>query len=177
VDVSLRNDLHPDDWDDETVSLDADSNQAASTSILTEQIIAASRRIMRAVDLSSWRLLAEHGVTEPQLLALREAGRMGRPAVTELARAIHLSQGTVTGIIDRLERRGLMARTRDGRDRRAVHVTVTDAGRQMLNTAPPILKKRLDAELAKLKDWERTGMLSALQRVGDMMGDVRLDDQ
>lgn len=134
-----------------------------------DQIAAAIRRVIRAVDLHSRKLLEECGLTAPQLATLRELERTGDTSIGVLARAIHLSQPTLTGIIDRLERRGLIRRTRDGEDRRAVKVAVTSAGRELLSRAPHSLHARFRREFEKLRDWEQTLMLSSLQRLADMM--------
>jgi DNA-binding MarR family transcriptional regulator len=140
-----------------------------------DQIVAAIRRIIRAVDLHSRQLLDEYGLTAPQLTALRELERIGETPAGVLARAIHLSQPTLTGILDRLERRGLILRTRDGQDRRTVNVNVTPAGRDLLGRAPHLLQERFLNELEQLREWERTLMLSSLQRIAEMMEAGSLD--
>ena len=134
-----------------------------------DQIVAAIRRIIRAVDLHSRRLVDEHGLTGPQLAVLREAERLGHTSVSALARAVHLSQPTVTGILDRLGRRGVVDRCRDPTDRRSVNVTVTTEGQQILNRAPSLLQDRFRRELAKLREWELTMTLASLQRIAEMM--------
>lgn len=139
------------------------------------QIVAAIRRIIRAVDLHSRRLVDEHGLTGPQLAVLREAAALGRTSVSALARRVHLSQPTVTGIVDRLERRGLAERCRDSEDRRSVNVNVTVAGHKVLNRAPSLLQDRFRRELAKLREWERTLTLASLQRIAEMMEAETLD--
>jgi len=140
-----------------------------------DQIVAALRRIMRAVELHSRRLLDDYGLTGPQLATLREAARLGRPSVSALARAIHLSQPTVTGIVARLEKRGLVKRCRDNVDRRSIHVDVTVGGHEILNRTPPFLQDRFCRALAKLSDWEQSQMLATLQRIAEMMEADTLD--
>ena len=88
--------------------------------LLENQVISALRRITRAIDLHSRLLLAKHGLTAPQLAAMQVIGRRQPVTVGTLAREIHLSQATVTGILTRLEQRGFLTRTRDRRDRRIV---------------------------------------------------------
>jgi len=134
-----------------------------------DQIVAALRRIIRAIDLQSRRLLERHKLTGPQLATLREAARLGQPSTSALARAVHLSQPTVSGILDRLERAGLVERARWSGDRRNVVVSVTEAGETVLREAPSLLQDRFRAELAGLEDWERMGLLSALERIATMM--------
>lgn len=134
-----------------------------------DQIVAALRRIIRAIDLQSRRLLERHKLTGPQLATLREAARLGQPSTSALARAVHLSQPTVSGILDRLERSGLIERARWSGDRRNVVVSVTETGHTVLREAPSLLQDRFRAELARLEDWERFGLLSALERIASMM--------
>ena len=136
---------------------------------LEDQVIAAIRRIVRAIDLHSRHLLESHGVTGPQLATLQEAARIGESPVSALARNVHVSHSTMTGILDRLEKRGLVTRTRDKNDRRRVTVSVTDRGQAVLDDAPSPLQDRFHSEIAKLEEWEQTLMLSTLQRIATMM--------
>jgi DNA-binding MarR family transcriptional regulator len=136
---------------------------------LEDDIAIALRRISRAIDLRSRVLLLEFGLTTPQLTALLAIARLQPVNAGALAKAVYLGQPTVTGILNRLERRGLIARIRSDQDRRAVQITVTEDGKRMLATAPALLDEQFQRRLLLLKDWERTQILSALQRVADMM--------
>lgn len=135
----------------------------------SHEVLIALRRIIRAVDLHSSRLVQRCGLTGPQLLLLQELAEGGEISSGALAGRVSLSQATVTGILDRLQGRGLIRRRRDEEDRRRVLAAVTPAGRQLLQIAPPLLQESFLAELAKLQDWERTLVLSSLQRVVAMM--------
>jgi DNA-binding MarR family transcriptional regulator len=136
---------------------------------LEEQVIAALRRITRAIDLHSRLLLQKNGLTTPQLAALLAIQRLQPITVGALARDIHLGAATVTGILGRLEKRGLVIRTRDDRDRRSVVLELTDDGAQMANNAPSLLQDRFHRELTKLQEWEQNMILSTLQRIATMM--------
>lgn len=140
-----------------------------------DQVIAALRRITRAVDLHSRLLLQKHGLTVPQLAALQAIGRSQPITVGGLAKAIHLSQATLTGIVARLEKRSLVTRTRGGDDRRTVLVELTDEGRRILESAPSLLHDKFRRELGKLRDWEQSQMLSMLQRIAHMMDAEEID--
>jgi DNA-binding MarR family transcriptional regulator len=146
-----------------------------ATLSIEEQIVAAIRRMMRAVDLHSRRLLEEHGLTGPQLAVLRAAAGDRLTTVSTLARMVHLSQPTVTGIVDRLERHGLVERARSAADRRAVHVRVSASGQRVLEQAPSLLQDRFRQELGKLREWQRTQMLATLQHIAAMMEIEDLD--
>lgn len=142
---------------------------------IEDQIIAALRRIIRAVDLHSRRLVESYGLTGPQLATLREAARLGPVPAGGLAKAVHISHSTLTGILDRLERQGMVRRIRSGEDRRSVTAAVTDQGMAILRAEPSLLQDRFHTELARLQQWEQTLMLSTLQRIASMMDAEGID--
>lgn len=142
---------------------------------IEDEIVSALRRIVRAIDLQSRRMVEVCGLTGPQLVVLREAARLRGASVSALARAASLSQPTVSGILERLEKRGLARRERSAQDRRAVFVSVTAAGERTLQEAPSLLQDRFRRELKRLEDWERTQMLSILQRLAGMMDAEAID--
>ncbi len=135
----------------------------------TESVLVALRRIIRAVDLHSRQLITRQGVTGPQLVLLKELQRQQCLSIRELTRSIHLSQATVTGIIDRLEKKQLVIRCQSQQDRRRVTVQLTEAGENLLRQAPPMMQETFVAAFEKLQDWEQTQILSSLQRVVAMM--------
>ena len=136
---------------------------------IENQVIVALRRISRAIDLYSRVLVQQHGLTAPQLAALQTVGELQPVSVSAVARSIHLSMATVTGIFNRLEKRELVMRSRNGQDRRTVTLELTEAGVRVLESAPSLLQDRFRAQLAKLKQWEQTQLLASLQRIAAMM--------
>jgi len=134
-----------------------------------QQVVVALRRITRAMDLHSRLLLQRYGLTAPQLAALRVIERMQPMSAGTLARELRLSQGTVSGILHRLEKRALIDRTRGVEDRRSVHLELTDAGAKVVAEAPSLLQDRFRRELSRLPPWERTMLLATLQRIAAMV--------
>jgi len=134
-----------------------------------EDVLVTLRQIIRAIDLHSRRLVQDHGLTGPQLVLLKALGH-DELSSGELARRVSLSQGTVTGVLDRLERRGLIVRARSEEDRRRVIVRLTEAGVSVLAEAPSLLQDQFVAGFERLADWEQTLILSSLERVAAMMG-------
>jgi DNA-binding MarR family transcriptional regulator len=145
------------------------NNPARAQEVLAEMVLVALRRIIRATDLRSRELVTRYGLTGPQLSVLRELAPQDGISVGQLTREMLLSQATVTGILDRLARRGLIRRRRSEQDRRRVEVWLTDAGRQMLADAPPLLQEEFIRDFGRLEDWQQSQILSALQRVVSMM--------
>jgi DNA-binding MarR family transcriptional regulator len=90
-------------------------------------------------------------------------------SIGELAKAISLGQATVTGILTRLENRGLVVRRRSNSDKRRVFVRTTKDCEHLLKAAPPPIQETFIDQFNNLLDWEQTLILSALQRLVSMM--------
>ncbi|MEN8163789.1 MAG: MarR family winged helix-turn-helix transcriptional regulator [Acidobacteriota bacterium] len=150
------------------------SKQAAHQGITTNQVMAALRRIIRAIDLHSRSLVQRFGLTGPQLVVLKELLDDSPQTVSALAVSVNLSQATVTGILDRLERKSMVSRVRDSKDKRKVMVSPTLAAEDALAGAPPLLQEHFTEAFVGLPDWEQTQILSSLQRIVALMeaGDV-----
>lgn len=77
------------------------------------------------------------GFTVPQRIVMGQLAKYGDLSVKELSQKMGLSHSTVSGIVDRLERKGLVKRIQDPDDRRITKVTKTDlAGRHFFNILP-----------------------------------------
>ena len=73
--------------------------------------------------------LVRDGVSAAQMGVLMRLRYLGDLSITGLAEILGLGLPNVTGLVDRLEERGLVERRRDPDDRRVVHVHLTDLGR------------------------------------------------
>mgnify|MGYP000456893273 CR=1 FL=1 len=71
------------------------------------------------------------------LLALRDAGA-ARRRIGDLGDAVALSQSALSRLVDRLEHQGLVVRSKTDDDHRAVLVSLTDEGSEMLRKAVPL---------------------------------------
>jgi DNA-binding MarR family transcriptional regulator len=134
-----------------------------------EQSIIALRRITRALDVYSRTLLREHHLTAPQLALLQEVERCGPAPIGSLAKAAYLGAPTATGIADRLEKQGLVARVRTESDRRQVLITITAAGKQLLRRNPPSISAGFHDQLRRLSKAEQQKVCDVLQQVAEMM--------
>lgn len=136
---------------------------------ISDEILVQLRKIVRAMDLHSRQLHRSCTLTSPQLVLLREIVRQDVISIGSLAKHASLSNATVTGIVDRLEQRGLVVRNRNGKDRRQVLLSSTETGCTLCTEAPPLLQEKFLASLADLKQWEQAQMLASLSRLATMM--------
>lgn len=109
---------------------------------ITEKILIALRRVIRAVDQHSRQLVLSHGLTGPQALLLTEIVRSEGLTGSELAKRVSLSQATVTDVVKRLEGRGLLERIRDTSDKRKMILHASKQGEIMVKQSVPLLQER-----------------------------------
>lgn len=140
-----------------------------------EEVLIALRRVIRATDLHSKHLAKTTGLTAPQILLLQAIRDKNQATIGEIASEMSLSQATVTTILDRLEKRNLVYRERSTEDKRKVHACLTETGTEMLKKAPIPLQDQFKREFSDLHEWEQTMIISALQRVAQMMDAQHID--
>ncbi len=132
-------------------------------------ILIALRKIIRAIELHSKKLERTYGLTVPQLLLLKEIGNGREVSASRLAEAMSMSKATVTTIIDRMEAHGFVHRKRSKSDKRFVFVQATDKALKILEENPSILQENFVKKLEALEAWEKTLILSSIQRISAMM--------
>ncbi|MFT4823028.1 MAG: DNA-binding MarR family transcriptional regulator [Halioglobus sp.] len=140
-----------------------------------EQVLVSLRRVIRATDLHSKHLAKVSGLTAPQILLLQAIRKLEGVTVGQLAKEVSLSQATVTSILDRLEKKGYIARKRSTVDKRKVHVQLTQQGIKALNDAPQPLHTEFSNQFNVLQEWEQTMIIAALMRVASMMDAEHID--
>ncbi|MBQ0759736.1 MAG: MarR family transcriptional regulator [Zhongshania sp.] len=140
-----------------------------------DEVLISLRRVTRAIDLHSKHLMKTAGLTAPQMLILQTLRDQGDAIISDVANHISLSQATVTSILDRLEKRGLVMRERSQQDKRKVYACLTDAGSELIRNAPMPLQDYFIRQFSDLQDWEQTHIISALQRVAHMMDAQHID--
>jgi len=134
-----------------------------------EEVLMQVRKILRAVELHSSKLATRFNLTTPQLIVLKALAKHYAMKPSVLAKEVSLSSATVTGILQRLESKRLVLRRKDQEDGRSVLISISPEGKEMLGSMPPMLQENFVSRFAKLQDWEKTLILSSLQRVTSMM--------
>ncbi|MBJ38114.1 MAG: transcriptional regulator [Gammaproteobacteria bacterium] len=140
-----------------------------------EEILIALRRITRAIDIQSRRLLKSTGLTTSQLLILQAIEKLSNPTPSAVAKEVLLAQATVTTIVDRMVSHGLVTRERGTTDRRTVTILLTEDAREKLAQAPELLQAGFRREYSKLPDWQRHMLVASLQHIAELMDASEID--
>jgi DNA-binding MarR family transcriptional regulator len=126
-----------------------------------------------ALQKRSKRMARELGVTGPQRLALRLVSRFPGLPAGRLARLLQLHPSTVTGVVKRLARRGLIVRRTDGPDRRRSLLQITPAGLALLGRRQPTIESAVQAALGTLRPIEVAMAIKALGAVAASLESAR----
>ena len=122
----------------------------------TKEILIQIRKIVRSVDIESKKIQKEYGVSIPQVLCLGFLLEIPNYQSTqgEIRKFLNLNSSTVSGIINRLEKKGLLARLPKSGDKRVVNIALTSAGDKLLSTMPSLLHEQLSEKLQNLEEPE-----------------------
>lgn len=128
VDDNDRIDALVQQWADQRPDIDRD----------TMALLARLTRAAALVDARTEGVAAEYGVNRGDgdvMFALRRSGEPYRLSPTSLARALLMTTGTMTGRLDRLEKRGWIVRVPSAHDRRSLDVELTPEGLRLVDEA------------------------------------------
>jgi DNA-binding MarR family transcriptional regulator len=143
------------------------------------EVIDNLRRTVQALNESYKAAEKKTGLTSPQLWAVKLIASAAPIKVSELAKGMFLHPATVVGIVDRLEAKELVVRTRSTEDRRVVELDLTPQGKKLVANAPEaaqiMLVKGLEAlspknlQLVAAGMEQLVGILGAEDRVPQLL--------
>ena len=154
----------------------AESNSTSTAAAEAREIVGLFRSLRRHLVKGSRAELARSGLTAAQVSVISLLGTKGATTLGELSRELELSHSTVSGIVDRLQAKGLVDRRTSQKDRRYVEISLAKhiASQAPLADDGPI--GRLEATLRTASPDERQIIkdgLALLVGLADMAGEYR----
>ncbi|GAW50919.1 MULTISPECIES: MarR family winged helix-turn-helix transcriptional regulator [unclassified Nocardioides] len=147
-----------------------DSSAAPPFAAAVRSVLTASRALV-AVSARSLAALGEE-VTLPEYRALVLLARTGGSRVIDLAGAMSLNPSTVSRMCDRLLRKGLVSRTSEESDRRAVRLTLTETGRALVDEVTRARTVEIESIVARVSPAHRALLVAGFQAFADAAGEV-----
>lgn len=116
------------------------------------EIIVSIRKIVRSLNLESKAIQKDFGLSITQLLCLGHLQNRPdyRSTHKELMELLSLNSSTISGILNRLQKRGYIARLSNELDKRSKTILLTASGIKLLEATPNVLHDRLAQKLSKL---------------------------
>jgi DNA-binding MarR family transcriptional regulator len=136
---------------------------------LVKEIIYQIRRLIQAKELYTKELTKKYQVSASQLNCLLALYEQGPLPPSQIATHIMVKSSTVTGIIDRLELKGLVTRSRTSPDRRVITVELTESGRTLAENAPPPIQQKVLEGLERLPQSEMEKIVLGLNMLTQML--------
>lgn len=123
------------------------------------------RQTMSTLNRAAETEMRPHGLTAVQWAPLMIISRGGNPTAASLARDLNTDTGAMTRMLDRLEAKGLLTRSRSQLDRRVVVLTLTDQGRELTTRIPHHLASVYNQHLAGFTADEFQQLKQFLRRI------------
>lgn len=122
------------------------------------------RRIVGALRRADAVCRATGGIPSAQLFVLRQLGQKPASSIGDLRQATLTSQSSVSEVVARLEGAGLIRRTRATDDARRVELSLTQAGRKVLDESPEPFQEKLVAALNRMPLGDRHALATGITR-------------
>lgn len=133
------------------------------------EIMQSLRRIFKAIQDYSHEVSGKFGITGPQLWALKTISQNESLSLSDLSKKMYLHPSTITGLIDRLEKKGYVTRNRDQADRRVISVQLTSKGKSLTRKAPNPVQGKMVYGLRELKRERLDLIYESVQKLVEIM--------
>lgn len=134
-----------------------------------DAILQGTRDLIHARYRFFQSMASEFGVTLPQFYVLAYVNNNPGVSVAQISKGVDLAKSTVSGIIDRLERDGLLTRETDPEDRRNVRVYRSEQAVKQLRAVPQHYRTVLAGLLGEYSREARQHLLEGLQTMVEIM--------
>jgi DNA-binding MarR family transcriptional regulator len=140
---------------------------------------AAALTLSVAPRLTRW-IQTRMGSEDQPSLSMRQLSALnfiGSPDATlgDIARNLNVTPAVVTGLVDRLERRGYVRRVSSQHDRRRVHIELTPEGEDVRESAQARLAQELGIQFASLENGASEQLAAGLAILEDVIESLELD--
>ena len=133
-------------------------------------VVLLLRRVVGLVYQYSRLMLKQYGITSPQYIALKVLASADQPlSSVALSKQLKVTPANVTAIVDRLEKKGYVQRTRNVEDRRTVHLELTEAGVEFTSRLIDLMEAKVIEQLYYLDAKDVDALLRTLEKLVNLM--------
>ncbi len=137
--------------------------------VAVSETMMSLRRIIKSLQDYSQKVSSHFGITGPQLWVLKTIYQNGNLSLGELSKRMYVNPSTITGVVDRLEKKKYVLRTRNEKDRRVVKVQLTSKGNRLVRRAPNPIQGKMIYGLRKLKKDELFSIYKSVEKLVELM--------
>lgn len=114
--------------------------------------------------------IADHGMKLSDFAILEALYHKGRQTIKQISEAVLINTGSITYVIDKLEKNELLRRTNCKDDRRVIYIEVTKKGTDLMDEIFPEHQKRIEEIFADVSDDHKKVLIETVKTVGKKAG-------
>jgi DNA-binding MarR family transcriptional regulator len=141
-----------------------------STNPHARSILDSLRRIVQGLRVSSVSTQAQSGISGARAFVLQRLGEGPVQSLNELAERTHTHQSSVSVVVEKLVREGLVARTPSARDARRVEIALTAEGKRLLDRIPETMQEKLLTAITKMNPADRASLARLMDKLTFLAG-------
>ena len=135
----------------------------------TTQIIFSIRRLIQASELYTKELNKKYHISSAQLNCILTLYEYGPLPLSKIANHMMVKSSTVTGVVDRLEKKNLAERRRTSADRRVITIQLTETGKKLAQYAPPPIQQKIIDGLKQTENTKKEQIVNSLKMLCAML--------
>ena len=120
----------------------------------------------RAVNECVNQHIQQHGLHPTEFAVLELLYHKGEQPLQQIGEKILLASGSITYVVDKLEKKGFLRRAACAKDRRVTYAQVTEAGAKFMEEIFPDHQKMIDEMMSVLSDDEKETAIHLLKKIG-----------
>jgi DNA-binding MarR family transcriptional regulator len=136
---------------------------------IEEEIFSFLRRIINAVEIYASKVKDLTSLNASQLSCLLVLDKIGAISLSKLSKKVSLSPSMITSIVDQLEKKKLVKRSRRASDRRVILIELTDSGKDTAAKAPPSFQEQFMNGLSYLDTENKEHLYYSLSKLLDVI--------
>lgn len=109
--------------------------------------------------------LHKYKLTFTEYSVLQVLHQKGRQSVQQISKSVWLTSGSMTYVIDRLQEKGYLSRSDCKEDRRVVFVTITNAGKELMDLISPYLLEKISTLFQQTTEEEQQLLIDILHKI------------
>jgi len=123
-------------------------------------------RAHRKINDSANKSIAEFSLNPTEFAVLELLYHKGNQPLQHIGEKILIASGSITYVVDKLEKKGLVVRNPCSADRRVIYAEITDSGNTLMNEIFPIHEQFLHEQMSDLSNEEKNFLIHLLKKIG-----------
>ncbi len=142
---------------------------------LALHLLIVMSRATRVIQAKALESIESHGINSTEFAVMELLYHKGPQPIQKIGKKILMTSGSMTYIVDRLEKKDMLERVRCEKDRRVIHAKLTNEGEALIQKIFPIHREHITEMMSVLTDEEKEIAIEILRKLGTSIHDFSAD--